>query len=203
VEIDIRTADNKLLKPISTGTVTVVTGMVFTPDGRTLYAATYGSVVPIRTATNTAGKPIAIAANGSAVSIALTPDGRTLYAAGSGAGTVTPIRTATNKPGKPIAVGGQPYGIVISPHGRTAYTGVILGGTGPWAVVPGQPGGQPGPRADHADGTSGLHGAHPGREDPVCRAAGRQHGDPDPHRHQDRTPADQGGGRPERDRDHA
>lgn len=56
----------------------VVTGMVFTPDGRTLYAATYGSV--------------------------------------------TPIRTATNKPGKPIAVGGQPYGIVISPHGRIAYT---------------------------------------------------------------------------------
>lgn len=81
VVVPIRTADNKLLKPISTGTVTVVTSMAFTPNGRTLYAATYGSVVPIRTATNTAGKPIAIAANGSSVTIALSPDGRMLYAA--------------------------------------------------------------------------------------------------------------------------
>ena len=110
--------------------------MLFTPNGRTLYAATYGSVVPIRTATNTAGKPIAIAANGSTVTIALSPDGRTLYAASSGAGTVTPIRTATNKLGKPIALGGQAYGLVISPRGRTAYAGVILGASGPWAVIP-------------------------------------------------------------------
>jgi YVTN family beta-propeller protein len=34
---------------------------------------------------------------------------------------VTPITTATNEPGKPIKVGTQPWAIVVTPDGKTAY----------------------------------------------------------------------------------
>jgi YVTN family beta-propeller protein len=44
----------------------------------------------------------------------------------SGGDTVTPIRTATNTAGPPIPVGNQPFGIAITPNGKTAY---VTGGT--------------------------------------------------------------------------
>ena len=40
---------------------------------------------------------------------------------GPGPGAVTPIRTATNTAGPPITVGNQPFGIAITPNGKTAY----------------------------------------------------------------------------------
>ena len=41
-------------------------------------------------------------------------------------GLVTPIRTATNTAGPPVPVGNEPFGIAITPNGKTAY---VTGGT--------------------------------------------------------------------------
>jgi YVTN family beta-propeller protein len=45
----------------------------------------------------------------------------TAYVGNYGAGTVTPINTATNTAGSPITVGANPWGIAITPDGKTAY----------------------------------------------------------------------------------
>jgi YVTN family beta-propeller protein len=45
----------------------------------------------------------------------------TVYVVNQGSGTVTPISTATNTAGQEINVGKDPYGIAITPNGRTAY----------------------------------------------------------------------------------
>ena len=121
--VPIRTADNKILKPITTGVA--VTGMVFTPDSRKLYAASWnGKVVPIRTATNTMGKPIVLQSYyiGVTISTALSPNGRTLYAVSRN--TLTPISIATDTAGTPIRLPEWGGSVVISPDGRTAYVGV-------------------------------------------------------------------------------
>lgn len=99
--VPIRTADYKVLKPITTGVA--VTGMVLTPDSRKLYVASWnGKVLPIGTATNTMGKPIVLQSYSIGVTIntALSPNGRTLYAVSTN--TLTLISTATDKAGKPI-----------------------------------------------------------------------------------------------------
>jgi DNA-binding beta-propeller fold protein YncE len=53
----------------------------------------------------------------------ITPNGKMIYVVDSAglAATVTPISTATNTPGKPIKVGSNPYAIVITADGKTAY----------------------------------------------------------------------------------
>jgi DNA-binding beta-propeller fold protein YncE len=77
VVVPIRTADNKVLKAINTGSESVVSRMVLPPDGRTLYAASSkaATVTPVRTATNKPGKPIAL--GGQAYEIVISPHGRT------------------------------------------------------------------------------------------------------------------------------
>jgi DNA-binding beta-propeller fold protein YncE len=56
VLVPVSTATNTPGKPIRVG---IEGGVIaFTPDGKTLYAATSNKVVPVSTATNTPGKPI-------------------------------------------------------------------------------------------------------------------------------------------------
>jgi hypothetical protein len=136
--LPISTATNTPGKPIrvASGTRPYVGGIVFTPDGKTAYAAAgslaFGgpgtpvatthlrpaAVIPIKTATNTPGTPILLAAE----DIAITPDGKTLYVEGSD--TITPISTATNTPGTPIRVSTSARNkanMAITPDGKTLY----------------------------------------------------------------------------------
>jgi hypothetical protein len=141
--LPISTATNSPGKPIhlASGARPYVGGIVFSPDGKTAYAATgslaFGppgmtthlrpaAVIPINTATNTPGTPIRLSHGASDIAttetdIAITPDGKTLYVEGSD--TVTPISTASNAPGPPIRVStaaGQ-AGMTITPDGKTLY----------------------------------------------------------------------------------
>jgi YVTN family beta-propeller protein len=95
-----------------------------------------GTVTPIATATNTAGPPIM--AGSYPENIVITPDGKTLYVASgsyyangsySYGTTVTPIATATNTAAPPITVGSQPYGMAITPDGKTVYVANYGSGT--------------------------------------------------------------------------
>jgi DNA-binding beta-propeller fold protein YncE len=111
--------------------------IVAAPDGRTVYVAGPGFVVPIRTATGRAGRPIHVGltsdltvglASGSQ-GMAITPDGATLLVASRGLGTVTPIHTATWRAGRPIRVGKRPGWIAVTPDGKTAFVSNLGSGT--------------------------------------------------------------------------
>ncbi len=103
------------MTPIATATNTpgppITVGMgpraiAITPDGKTVYVASWqaGVVTPIATATNTPGRPIEVGEGARA--FAITADGKTLYVLVWGEpGSVVPIATATNTPGTPIEVG--------------------------------------------------------------------------------------------------
>jgi DNA-binding beta-propeller fold protein YncE len=79
------------------------------------------TLIPIPTATNIPGKPIPLGRDLDAPGLmAMTPNGKTIYVA-AGLNTVIPVSTVTNTAGKPIPVGLQPYQILITPDGRTAY----------------------------------------------------------------------------------
>jgi hypothetical protein len=141
--LPISTATNTAGKPIrvASGTRPYVGGIVFSPDGKTAYAAAgslaFGppgltthlrpaAVIPINTAINTPGTPIRLSHGESDIAItksdiAITPDGKTLYIEGSD--TITPISTATNTPGTPVRVStaaGQ-ANMTITPDGKTLY----------------------------------------------------------------------------------
>jgi DNA-binding beta-propeller fold protein YncE len=130
--VPIRTADDKVLKPIPTGMA--VTGFVFTPDSRKLYVhSSWGggsNVLPVSTVTNTAGTPIPVQAS----SLAMAPGGRTLWVAGGG--TLTPVSTATDKPGPPIRFSETVMGVAISPDGRTGYVSNFGTYAGPGKLFP-------------------------------------------------------------------
>ena len=148
--LPISTATDTPGKPIrlASGTRPFVGGIVFSPDGKTAYAAAgslaFGpgwtthlrpaAVVPINTATNTPGTPIRLSHSESDIAItefdiAITPDGKTLYVEGSD--TITPISTATNIPGIPIRIKGGGFGqMTITPDGKTLYAAA------PQGVVP-------------------------------------------------------------------
>jgi DNA-binding beta-propeller fold protein YncE len=133
--VPIRTADNKVFKPILTGLA--VTGMIITPDSRKLYANTWnGKVLPVSTATNTAGKPISLPSYqvGVASGIALTPDGKTLYSASGN--VLLPISTATDNHGRAIRFAEQIDNIVISKDGRTGWVSNMGSYGGPGKVFP-------------------------------------------------------------------
>ena len=129
----IRIATNTALRPIRLGKRRSPCAIAITPDGKTAYVITRGSVArcphtvtPIRTATNTALRPIKVRQIPAA--IAITPDGKTAYTvnfAGRRGVTVTPIRTATNTVLAPVTVGPtfpqQLPAIAITPDGSTAY----------------------------------------------------------------------------------
>jgi DNA-binding beta-propeller fold protein YncE len=108
---------NKLGKaiPIPIPSGDTLSGIVFTPDGRTAYVSAAGgdAIVPVSTATLTAGPPIKVGPG--AQSIAITPDGRTLYAFNGK--QVVPVSTATNAPGKPIPIRGlvEAWDLFIAP----------------------------------------------------------------------------------------
>jgi hypothetical protein len=146
--LPISTATNTPGTPIrlASGTKPYVGGIVFSPDGKTAYAAAgslaFGppgvtphlspaAVVPINTATNTTGTPIRLSHGESDIAItesdiAITPDGKTLYVEGSD--TITPVSTATNTPGTPIPLAAAD--IAITPDGKTLYAAA------PQGVVP-------------------------------------------------------------------
>jgi DNA-binding beta-propeller fold protein YncE len=134
--LPISTATNTPGKPIrlASGTRPYVREIVFSPDGKTAYAAAgslaFGpgwtthlrpaAVIPINTATNTPGTPIRLSHGES--DIAITPDGKTLYVEGSD--TITPISTATHTPGTPIRISagaGSKANMAITPDGKTLY----------------------------------------------------------------------------------
>jgi DNA-binding beta-propeller fold protein YncE len=131
--LPISTATNTAGKPIrvASGTRPYVDGIVFSPDGKTAYAAAgslaFGpgwtthlrpaAIIPINTATNTPGTPIRLSHGES--DIAITPDGKTLYVEGSD--TIIPISTATNTPGTPIRIKGGFGQMTITPDGKTLY----------------------------------------------------------------------------------
>jgi DNA-binding beta-propeller fold protein YncE len=138
--LPISTATDTPGKPIrlASGTRPYVGEIVFSPDGKTAYAAAgslaFGgpgtplatthlrpaAVIPINTATNTPGTPIRLSHGES--DIAITPDGKTLYVEGSD--TIIPISTATNTPGTPIRIStgaGPKANMTITPDGKTLY----------------------------------------------------------------------------------
>ena len=123
----------------SLGVGTFPDAEAITPNGKTLYVASYASntITPIDIAKGKVGKPIAVG-NGPA-GIAIAPNGKTAYVTDAGSSpignTVTPVDLKTGKALSPITVGAGPQGIAITPDGATAY--VADAG----AIVTGQSGG--------------------------------------------------------------
>jgi DNA-binding beta-propeller fold protein YncE len=135
--VPISTASNTAGQPIRVTSARrpMVLGIVFSPDGKTAYAAA-GSVgaipftpfrlkpatlTPINMATGTPGTPIRLSHGAS--DIAITPDGKTIYVkAGDGhRGYVTPVSTATGIPGQAIPVSAGAGTMRITPDGKTLY----------------------------------------------------------------------------------
>ena len=135
--VPISTASNTAGQPIwvTSARRPEVLGIVFSPDGKTAYAAA-GSIsttpftpfmlkpatlTPINTATGTPGTPIRLSHGAS--DIAITPDGKTIYLDGGDGhrGYVTPVSTATGTPGHPIPVSAGAGTMTITPDGKTLY----------------------------------------------------------------------------------
>jgi hypothetical protein len=111
------------------------------PDGRTAYVLTNGGATlsPVDLPSGALGSVITIPDGVS--ELAISPDGTMAYATGNtdediGGGKeisiVTPIDLRTAVAGTPIALVHDPYGIVLSPNGRTAY---VTGGNYPVSSV--------------------------------------------------------------------
>ena len=125
------------------GNVTVLragvspTGLVVSPDGRTVYLANSAdSITPVSAATGKAGKAIAISGGYpggfSAGELAITPDGQTLFAnvTDEESGATLPIARVDLRTGQEtgqIRVPGGVSWFVLSPDGRTLY---VVGGSG-------------------------------------------------------------------------
>jgi hypothetical protein len=135
--VPVSTASNTAGQPIwvTSARRPLVLGIVFSPDGKTAYAAA-GSIgttpftpfmvkpatlTPINTATGTPGTPIRLSHGVS--DIAITPDGKTIYLDGGDGhrGYVTPVSTATGTPGHPIPVSAGAGTMTITPDGKTLY----------------------------------------------------------------------------------
>ena len=112
-------------------------GVYVSPDGRIAYAVTNGDATlsPVDLATGTLGKVITVP--DGVGDLAISPEGHMAYATGTtdkatGGGKqyafVTPIDLSTGVAETPIALLHDPYGIVLSPGGRTAY---VTGGNSP------------------------------------------------------------------------
>jgi YVTN family beta-propeller protein len=110
-------------------TTLISVGVAATPDGKTVYVASFGDVIRIDVATSTF---VFISVDGSASmleGIAVTPDGKNVYVANSGDGTVWVIDTATNSVSGPIQVGSEPYGVSVTLDGKTVYVANQADGT--------------------------------------------------------------------------
>jgi len=92
-----------------------------TPDGSTLYVATYTDITPVSTATDQPGKPVPTR-TGETISLAFSPDGKTLYALiYAEKSIIIPINTATDTAGKPIPAGTFSTDMILAPGGTEAY----------------------------------------------------------------------------------
>jgi DNA-binding beta-propeller fold protein YncE len=92
--------------------------MVFAANGKNLYVAGR-DVTLIHPPASKIVKEITFAHTGNVNNLILTAGGATLYA--EGIGTLTPISTATNTPGTGIALPFDPFGVAVTPNGKTAY----------------------------------------------------------------------------------
>ncbi len=119
-------------RPLVINTGSVAPGAVaVSPDGSTLYMASFSSGPPCRglletfsTQTGQVGWGIQIF-DGGPQAMVMAPDGRTLYVV-TCSGTVVPVSTATGQQGTPIrtgdaSAGTQGLGIAITPDGRTLF----------------------------------------------------------------------------------
>lgn len=102
------------------------TAVVFSPDGRTAWAATEApsALVPIDVGSDTAAAPIPIAV-GAPSAAAISPDGRTAYVATGAA--VTPVDLVARTAGTPITVVGGASAVAFTPDGGTAFVANPLG----------------------------------------------------------------------------
>ncbi len=135
--VPISTASNTAGQPIRVTSARrpYILGIVFSPDGKTAYAAAGSlnttpytpfmlkpaTLTPINTATGTPGTPIRLSHGAS--DVAITPDGKTIYLDGGDGhrGYVTPVSTATGRPGQPIPVSAGVGTMTITPDGKTLY----------------------------------------------------------------------------------
>jgi YVTN family beta-propeller protein len=112
-------------------------GVVVSPDGNTVYVTNSGSDSLSYFATNTSApavNTINLASGSGPLGVAITPDGSKLYVSNFGNDTVAVVNTATKAlctPGTcsasaiyPISLGASgsgPYGIAVSPNGKSVY----------------------------------------------------------------------------------
>jgi YVTN family beta-propeller protein/autotransporter-associated beta strand protein len=69
--------------------------------------------------------PFAPIAVGPGEAVAVRGDESVVYVTNTSNGTVTPLDTATNTAGTPIQVGPNPFGIAITPNGKTVYVATV------------------------------------------------------------------------------
>jgi DNA-binding beta-propeller fold protein YncE len=117
--------------------VEVYTGIVYSPDGATLYAATgdSGAVDLYSTETWTRTGHIALDEGTFAASLALSPDGRLLYVLDQGRWMVTILDLTHRLPPKSLPTGANPMALALSPDGRRLY--VANSGLFEYQLIPG------------------------------------------------------------------
>jgi LPXTG-motif cell wall-anchored protein len=111
---------------LANGNFPVPVAVTLSPDGKTLYAATYIGVVAVNLATGAAAAPIPYPGDFFPVDIAITPDGRTLYISqshrnqnSSTPSEVLPIDVGSGVVGTPIVTDTNPN---AGPGGALAIT---------------------------------------------------------------------------------
>ncbi len=138
--VPIDTATNTALTPIKVAAGGLADSIAVSPDGRTVYVATFwvgheSAVTPISTASNTALTPISLAlAAYSGATLTVAPDGNTAYVYGNSE-YVTPINLHTNRVLKVIELPADyacamsngkcmstyAWTLQVAPDNRTAY----------------------------------------------------------------------------------
>ena len=112
-------------------------GMVFSPNGTTLYVANNASgvnIVSVFSVNATTGMltqtgTINVGAGTQPRVLAVSPDGSTLYSANQTGNTVSVVNLGTNTVTATIPVGTQPLSIAINPAGTRLYVGNFTSST--------------------------------------------------------------------------
>jgi DNA-binding beta-propeller fold protein YncE len=116
--IRIRLTTGQVLPPTKLAVKGGPAGMVISPDGRTVYVATFrGQVTPVQTTTGKAGRPIQI--GGAPRAMLMTPNGRTGYVLEPPYG-VAVVSFVTNTAAGFIKIR-DANDFVITPNGKTLY----------------------------------------------------------------------------------
>lgn len=109
---------------IATGSLP--TGIVFSPDGKTVYVANQsGSVSVLDVASRQVVAAIAVE---SPLAVRVSPDGTQLFVA-TGISTVVVVDVATRVVTRTVAVGDSPNAFAVHPNGRQLYVSNFLVGT--------------------------------------------------------------------------